>query len=213
MKKVSILLAVITVITSTFFNSTVANASEKPLTIAVFGDWPYSITLLANAPLLINSVNSDPNVSLVIHVGDIHSGSMPCTGAGLNPIPVTANPGWNQGIYNIFQQFNDPLVYTPGDNEWIDCHNWQDSVLVFIRKAKDPRDYVIVCCNFTPVPRPAYKIGVPEACFFEEISNNRCRDSSQAIQARISNGCAICGKRYLDSVKGGLCDSKYSRFQ
>ncbi len=28
--------------------------------------------------------------------------------------------------------------------EWIDCHNWQDSVLVFIRKAKDPNDYVIV---------------------------------------------------------------------
>ena len=28
--------------------------------------------------------------------------------------------------------------------EWIDCHNWQDSVLAFIRKAKDPNDYVIV---------------------------------------------------------------------
>jgi 1,4-alpha-glucan branching enzyme len=56
--------------------------------------------------------------------------------------------------------------------EWIDCHNWQDSVLVYIRKAKDPKDYLIVCCNFTPVPRPAYKIGVPEACFYEEISNS-----------------------------------------
>jgi 1,4-alpha-glucan branching enzyme len=56
--------------------------------------------------------------------------------------------------------------------EWIDCHNWQDSTLAFIRKAKDPQDYVVVCCNFTPVPRTNYKIGVPEACWYEEISNS-----------------------------------------
>jgi 1,4-alpha-glucan branching enzyme len=56
--------------------------------------------------------------------------------------------------------------------EWIDCHNWQDSVLSFIRKGKDPNDYVICCCNFTPVPRVAYKIGAPEACWYEEISNS-----------------------------------------
>ena len=31
---------------------------------------------------------------------------------------------------------------------------------------------MIACCNFTPVPRPAYKIGVPEACWYEEISNS-----------------------------------------
>jgi 1,4-alpha-glucan branching enzyme len=56
--------------------------------------------------------------------------------------------------------------------EWIDCHNWQDSVLSFLRKAKDPEDYLLVCCNFTPVPRIDYKIGVPEACWFDEISNS-----------------------------------------
>ncbi len=56
--------------------------------------------------------------------------------------------------------------------EWIDCHNWQDSVLSFIRKAKDANDYVICCCNFTPVPRMGYKIGAPEACWYEEISNS-----------------------------------------
>jgi 1,4-alpha-glucan branching enzyme len=56
--------------------------------------------------------------------------------------------------------------------EWIDCHNWQDSIVAYIRKAKDPQDYVIVCCNFTPVPRIGYKIGVPEACFYQEISNS-----------------------------------------
>lgn len=103
-------------------STVMAEPTVKPVTVAVFGDWPYSASLLNNAPLLINSVNNDPDVRLVIHVGDIHSGSMPCTGAGLNPIPATAVPGWNQGVFNIFQQFKDPLIYTPGDNEWTDCH-------------------------------------------------------------------------------------------
>ena len=93
-----------------------------PLAIAAYGDWPYSQALLDAAPLLINSINADPKVRLVLNIGDIHSGSMPCTGAGLNPLPVTSKPLWNQGIFNIFQQFNDPVVYTPGDNEWCDCH-------------------------------------------------------------------------------------------
>jgi 1,4-alpha-glucan branching enzyme len=56
--------------------------------------------------------------------------------------------------------------------EWVDCHNWQDSVLVYIRKAKDPKDFLVICCNFTPVPRMSYKIGVPEACWYEEVSNS-----------------------------------------
>jgi hypothetical protein len=96
--------------------------SDRPLTVAVFGDWPYNQNLLDNAPLLINSVNSDRDVSLVIHVGDIHSGSTACTSAAILPPISTSNPGRNQEIYYQFQQFKDPVVYTPGDNEWTDCH-------------------------------------------------------------------------------------------
>ncbi|HZE91126.1 MAG TPA: metallophosphoesterase [Rhizobacter sp.] len=96
--------------------------SDRPLTLAVFGDWPYNQNLLTNAPLLTKSVNADRQVDLVLHVGDIHSGSMPCTSAGILPPIPTSNPGWNQRIYYQFQQFNAPLVYTPGDNEWTDCH-------------------------------------------------------------------------------------------
>src|SRR3981189_2346517 len=87
--------------------------SQHPITLAVFGDWPYSTVLLNSAQLLIDSINSDSKVSLVLHVGDIHSGSMPCTGAGLNPLPAGSAPGWNQGIFDLFERFRDPLVYTP----------------------------------------------------------------------------------------------------
>ena len=123
MKRFLLLMALCTVIGGPVITSATADdRPARPVSIAVFGDWPYSTALLNNAPLLYNSVNNDPDVSLVIHVGDIHSGSMACTGAGLNPIPAGAVPGWNQGIFTIFQQFKDPLVYTPGDNEWTDCH-------------------------------------------------------------------------------------------
>jgi hypothetical protein len=80
----------------------------RAATLAVFGDWPYSLDLVAVAPLLIDSI--------------IHSGSMPCTGAGQSPLPAGSNPIWNYGVFGLFGQFRPPLVYTPGDNEWTDCH-------------------------------------------------------------------------------------------
>ena len=70
-----------------------------------------------SARLLIDSVNADTRVKLVLHVGDIHSGSMPCTGAGLSPLPAGSVPSWNEGIYNLIEQFNDRLVYTPGGHK------------------------------------------------------------------------------------------------
>ena len=124
----------------------------KPLTIAVFGDWPYSQDLLTNAPLLVNSINSDPKVRLVLHVGDIHSGSMPCTGVGLNPLPVGSVPGWNLGVFGIFEQFKDPVVYTPGDNEWTDCHKKKEF------SSGDPlKELASVRSLF--FPEPGYTIG------------------------------------------------------
>ena len=75
------------------------NDHGQPLTLAIFGDWPYSQALLDAAPLLLDSINSDPKVRLVLHIGDIHSGSMPCTGAGLNPMPATSKPDWNLPSY------------------------------------------------------------------------------------------------------------------
>jgi len=55
--------------------------------------------------------------------------------------------------------------------EWIDCMNAQDSVLGYIRKAKDPNDFVVVCSNFTPIVRK-YRMGVPRDGFYREIFNS-----------------------------------------
>jgi 1,4-alpha-glucan branching enzyme len=55
--------------------------------------------------------------------------------------------------------------------EWIDFRDTDNSVISFIRKAKDPDNFLIVACNFTPVPREGYRIGVPASCFYKEMLN------------------------------------------
>lgn len=52
---------------------------------------------------------------------------MPCTSADILPPIPTSNPGWNQKIYYQFEQFKLPVVYTPGDNEWTDCHKTKEA--------------------------------------------------------------------------------------
>ncbi len=47
-----------------------------------------------------------------------------------------------------------------------------DSVLVYVRRAKDPNDFLVVCCNFTPVPRDAYRVGVPMPGWYQEVFNS-----------------------------------------
>jgi hypothetical protein len=89
--------------------------SANVLTVAVFGDSPYGTTPtdtieFADTPAFIDSINADPKVDLVLHVGDIHSGKQYCTEA------------YDRAVFDLWKSFKDPLIYTPGDNEWSDCH-------------------------------------------------------------------------------------------
>src|SRR5205085_12380726 len=68
--------------------------------------------------------------------------------------------------------------------EWIDCHSWEDSVLSFIRKAKNPEDFLVVACNFTPVVRQNYRLGVSRKCWYKEISNS---DSKYYAGSNVGN--------------------------
>jgi 1,4-alpha-glucan branching enzyme len=56
--------------------------------------------------------------------------------------------------------------------EWVDFRDWERSVIVYLRKAKDPTDHLLVVCNFTPVVREGYRVGVPEECFYAEVFNS-----------------------------------------
>jgi 1,4-alpha-glucan branching enzyme len=56
--------------------------------------------------------------------------------------------------------------------EWIDCNNHEDSVLSYVRRAKRGDDFLLICCNFTPVVRENFPIGVSADCWYEEIFNS-----------------------------------------
>jgi len=100
----------------------VNSGSANETTLAVFGDWPYGTNLLDSAPLLIDSINADPSA-----LGDARRGhplGQHAVHRGARRQGADrardANPSWNQRIFNLFEQFKDPVVYTPGDNEWTD---------------------------------------------------------------------------------------------
>jgi hypothetical protein len=86
-----------------------AGDETKPLTLAVFGDTPYGAAQVTAFPQLVASINA-ANVDLAVHLGDIKNGSTRCDTA------------YFQEIFDNFSALTTPLVYTPGDNEWTDCH-------------------------------------------------------------------------------------------
>jgi 1,4-alpha-glucan branching enzyme len=55
--------------------------------------------------------------------------------------------------------------------EWIDFHDVENSVIAFVRRAADPNDFLLMCCNFTPVVRKGYDFGVPAAGIYDEVFN------------------------------------------
>jgi hypothetical protein len=77
---------------------------------AVIGDVPYGAAQIAAFPSMIDRINAETDLSLAVHVGDIKTGSSPCT------------DDYNAMIKTQFNRFVAPLLYTPGDNEWTDCH-------------------------------------------------------------------------------------------
>jgi 1,4-alpha-glucan branching enzyme len=74
--------------------------------------------------------------------------------------------------------------FDPARFRWIDCHDNENSVISFVRSAKNPHAFVIMAFNFTPVPRNGYRIGVPEAGFYAELLNS---DSSLFGGSNIGN--------------------------
>jgi hypothetical protein len=85
--------------------------SQNPLTLAVIGDTPYGQQKFDSLPLLVDRINRDPKVDVVIHLGDIKAGKN-----------ADCSDAYFQSVFDILAAVKDPLVYTPGDNEWTDCH-------------------------------------------------------------------------------------------
>ena len=88
------------------------------------------------------------------------------------------------GLRQFVQALNwhyrtEPALYecdfSPAGFRWIDCTDNENSVVSFVRLAKDPKDAVLMVFNFTPVPRADYRIGVREPGFYAELLNSDSR--------------------------------------
>jgi 1,4-alpha-glucan branching enzyme len=53
----------------------------------------------------------------------------------------------------------------------MDCNDGDNSVLSYVRRAKDSNDFLLIVCNFTPVVREGYRVPVPAPGFYEELLN------------------------------------------
>ena len=123
--------------------------SADPLTAAVFGDAPYGAAASDTAafdatPAFVDAVNHDSKVDLVGHVRDIHSGGQACTVA------------YDESIAGMWAAFKDPLVFTPGDNEWSDCQKTKE--LPGSEFGGDPLQHLAAVRSIF-FPRPGYTIG------------------------------------------------------
>jgi len=81
---------------------------------------------------------------------------------------------WYKGLNHFYQQ--SPALYEKQFDkdgfEWIDLGDHQNSVLSYIRKGEDEEKPLIVVCNFTPVVRENYKVGVPFKGTYKEVLNS-----------------------------------------
>ena len=88
---------------------------------------------------------------------------------------------FHSGIQELVKDLNKvykecPALYEKQFSEegfqWIDYDDDKNSVLTYIRKGHDRKNDVIIACNFTPIPRENYKVGVPKSGKLEEIFNS-----------------------------------------
>jgi 1,4-alpha-glucan branching enzyme len=81
---------------------------------------------------------------------------------------------WVQDLNHLYR--NEPamheLDFSIEGFEWIEFRDSESSVISFIRKPKSTSDIMLIVCNFTPVPRYNYRVGVPRGGFWREVLNS-----------------------------------------
>jgi 1,4-alpha-glucan branching enzyme len=81
---------------------------------------------------------------------------------------------WVRDLNTLYR--GQPLLHeldsNPAGFEWVDCKDSQRSIISFLRRGQNPSDQLLFVCNFTPVVRENYRVGVPLDCYWKEILNS-----------------------------------------
>jgi len=104
---------------------------------------------------------------------------------------------YHKGVQQLIKDLNHlyknesaliDLQYAGEGFTWIDYSDSENSVLAYIRRGHDENKQLVVICNFTPVAREGYIIGVPLAGYWEEIL---CTDQTSYGGSGIYNGAPL----------------------
>jgi hypothetical protein len=87
-----------------------ARPSTAAFSFALIGDTPYGSTAEDRLATMLREIDDDPSVRFVLHAGDLKGGGETCTDELL------------RRRLALMQEVSGALVYTPGDNDWTDCH-------------------------------------------------------------------------------------------
>ena len=133
----------------------------------------------ANLRTLIGYMYAHPGKKLLFMGCDIgqrgewnHDGSL-----DWNVLEKPSHAGISRWVKDLNRTYrSEPSLYrvdfTAEGFEWVDTHDWANSIISFLRKGNAGDADVLVVCNLTPIPRHNYKVGVPNGGVWTEILNS-----------------------------------------
>jgi len=137
----------------------------------------------ANLRLLFGYMFAEPGKKLIF-MGDEfgqgqewrHDGSLDWDTADY--LPQAGCQQWLRDLNRLYR--TEPALHEldcqPAGFEWVDANDAESSTLSFLRKGKLTSDVILVVCNFTPVPREDYRVGVPFGGYWKELLNSDAPD-------------------------------------
>ena len=133
----------------------------------------------ANLRLLFGYMFTQP-VKKLLFMGDEiaqwsewnHDGSVDWSALG-----YAAHQGVQSWVRDLNKFYRDEAAlyesdFSPASWRWIDADDSDHSVLTYLRLGKDPSAPLVMACNFTPVPRRGYRVGVPHEGHWREVLNS-----------------------------------------
>ena len=133
----------------------------------------------ANLRLLYAYFYAHPGKKMLFMGGEFGQRSEWDSGTALEWSLLAYEP--HQGLQRLVADLNALYRREPALHEvdfdwhgfaWIDCKDADASVLSFLRRARDPRELIVVVASFTPVVREPYRVGVPEPGYYRELLNS-----------------------------------------
>lgn len=100
----------------------------------------------------------------------------------------------HQGVQSFVRDLNrlyrsEPALhrrdYEMEGFRWIDCNDWQQSIISYLRFGDSEHDMILVVCNMTPVPRHGYQVGVPKRGYWNELLNSDSHDYGGSGQGNL----------------------------